>query len=282
MKLLTKNSDIFVPDNVSIEQALPRTTHLCVAAHPDDIEIFAYHGISECFGKSDKWFTGVIVTNGAGSPRSGIYKDYTDEQMQQVRRMEQKKAAVIGEYSVCIQLGYPSSVLKDSENKDVVEDLKTIFLNTKPGFVYLHNPADKHDTHICVFLRCIEALRSISDSFVPEKIFSCEVWRNLDWVQDEDKIVLPVSDYPGVSSALLGVFDSQISGGKRYDLATMGRRLANATYYSPHQIDEYQLLTYAIDVRPLVVNKNLSVELFIEEIMLKFVNDVKTKIRKFI
>ena len=29
----------------------------------------AYHGVAECFGRKDKWFTGVVVTNGAGSPR---------------------------------------------------------------------------------------------------------------------------------------------------------------------------------------------------------------------
>jgi len=34
--------------------------------------------------------------------------------------------------------------------------------------------------------------------------------------------------------ALLGVFESQIAGGKRYDLALMGRRRANATYFESH------------------------------------------------
>ena len=93
MKLFQPAADLFVPDGVAVESALSRTTHLCVAAHQDDIEIMAYHGVAECFGRKDKWFTGVVVTNGAGSPRTGIYGDFTDEEMQQVRVGEQRKAA---------------------------------------------------------------------------------------------------------------------------------------------------------------------------------------------
>src|SRR6186997_2575740 len=105
MKFSHPAADIFVPDpNLTPEAALARTTHLCVAAHQDDIEIMAYHGITECFGRSDRWFSGVIVTNGAGSPRSGIYGSYTDAQMQEVRRQEQRKAALVGEYSIQLQL----------------------------------------------------------------------------------------------------------------------------------------------------------------------------------
>ena len=57
----------------------------------------ALEGILACFGNPEKWFMAVIVTNGAGSPRSGPYAAYTDEQMQAVRRTEQKKAALVSE-----------------------------------------------------------------------------------------------------------------------------------------------------------------------------------------
>ena len=82
-----------------LDIALLRTTHMAIGAHPDDLEIMALHGILECFGESDKYFTGVRVTNGAGSARDGAYAAYTDEQMQAVRRSEQKKAALVGDYS---------------------------------------------------------------------------------------------------------------------------------------------------------------------------------------
>ena len=44
------HADVFVPDGLPPAAALARTTHLAIAAHQDDIEIMAYHGIAECFG----------------------------------------------------------------------------------------------------------------------------------------------------------------------------------------------------------------------------------------
>ena len=115
MQFHNPSADLFVPDGLASDAALARTTHLAISAHQDDIEIMAYHGIAECFGRKDKWFTGVVVTNGAGSPRSGIYGDYTDEEMQKVRLVEQRKAAYVGEYACQIQLGFTSAQVKNPE-----------------------------------------------------------------------------------------------------------------------------------------------------------------------
>jgi len=46
----------------------------------------------------------VVVTNGAGSARTDIYADFTNEDMVRVRVKEQRKAATIGEYACQIQL----------------------------------------------------------------------------------------------------------------------------------------------------------------------------------
>src|SRR5579872_4463797 len=115
MKLHNPKADLFVPDGTAPDAALARTTHLCIAAHQDDIEIMAYNGIAECFGQRDRWFTGVVATNGAGSPRAGIYGDYTDDEMQKVRLVEQRKAAYVGEYSAQLQLGFTSSEVKNAK-----------------------------------------------------------------------------------------------------------------------------------------------------------------------
>jgi hypothetical protein len=72
MQFQNAKADVFVPDGAEMPAALARTTHLCISAHQDDIEIMAYHGVAECFGRKDRWFSGVVVTNGAGSPRLGI------------------------------------------------------------------------------------------------------------------------------------------------------------------------------------------------------------------
>ena len=258
MRFHNSTADVYVPDGLDAAAALVRTTHLAISAHQDDLEIMAYHGIAECFGRKDKWFTGVVVTNGAGSPRSGIYADYTDEEMQKVRIIEQRKAAYVGEYACQAQLGYSSAQVKNPDDRAVIEDLEQVLRAARPEIVYLHNLADKHDTHVAVALRSIAALRNVADH-KPAKVYGCEVWRDLDWLPDRDKQVLPASARPNIAAALVGVFDSQVSGGKRYDLATAGRRLAHATYFASHGTDEESALSFAMDLTPLVEDPALSI-----------------------
>ncbi|HLK18895.1 MAG TPA: PIG-L family deacetylase [Bryobacteraceae bacterium] len=282
MQFHNSNTDFFVPDGAAPDAALARTTHLCIAAHQDDIEIMAYHGIAECFGSSGKWFSGVVATSGAGSPRSGIYGAYTDEEMQKVRLIEQRKAAYVGDYACQIQLGYSSAQVKNARETNLVDDLVKILRTAQPEFVYLHNPADKHDTHIGVLLRCIAALRVARDTVHPKKVYGCEVWRNLDWMGDDEKQVLPSSARPNIAASLVGVFDSQISGGKRYDLATAGRRLANATYFASHGTDKETALSYAMDLTPLVEDSNLSIEAYVLQFIDNFRADVQKRLALFL
>jgi LmbE family N-acetylglucosaminyl deacetylase len=273
------SADLSVPDGLPFEAALARTTHLAISAHQDDIEIMAYHGIAECFGRKDKWFTGVVATNGAGSPRSGIYGDYTDEEMQKVRLAEQRKAACVGEYACQIQLGFTSSQVKNPDESAVVEDLQQILRAARPEFVYLHNLADKHDTHVAVALRSIAALRAVRPDVKPRRVWGCEVWRDLDWLPDESKQALPVSARPNIAAALVGVFDSQVSGGKRYDLATAGRRLAHATYYASHGTDEESALSFAMDLTPLVEDASLPVTDYVLVFVDRFRADVEKRLK---
>jgi LmbE family N-acetylglucosaminyl deacetylase len=279
MRFHNSDADFFVPDGTAPDEALARTTHLCISAHQDDIEIMAYHGVAECFGRKDKWFTGVVVTNGAGSPRSGIYSDYTDEQMQKVRVVEQRKAAFVGEYGCQIQLGFTSSEVKNPKTTVVVEDLERVLRAAKPEVVYLHNPADKHDTHVAVTMRAVAALRAARDEVKPRKVYGCEVWRDLDWLPDSDKQALPVSARSNVAAALVGVFDSQVTGGKRYDLATAGRRLAHATYYASHATDTESALTFAMDLTPLVEDPSRSVTEYVARFIEGFRADVEKRIK---
>ncbi len=282
MKFSNPSADVFIPEaGLSAQAALQRTTHLCIAAHQDDIEIFAYHGIAECFAKKDKWFSGVVVNNGAGSPRSGPYGQMSDEEMVAVRRQEQRKAAYVGEYSIQVQLNHPSSVIKDPDSADVRADIEQIVEEAAADTVYLHNPADKHDTHVAVFWHSLQALRALPTDKRPRRVLGGEVWRSLDWMLDEDKAVLPVDAAPNISASLLGVFDSQISGGKRYDLASAGRRLANATYFAALETDQSQALSWAIDLTPLVHNPSLSIEAFTLDLIDRFRDDVQKRLKTF-
>ncbi len=280
MKLNNKNAEWFIPDGKDAETALARTTHLAIAAHQDDIEIMAYDGILKCFGTDDKWFGAVVVTNGAGSARNGIYAEYTDEDMQKVRKVEQKKAAYVGDYSALALLDYTSSQVKSPKGRDIVDELKKIIELAKPEVIYTHNLADKHDTHLGVVTKVIAAIRQMPEETRPKELYGCEVWRNLDWVLDGQKVVFDVSAHPNLSAALVGVFDSQIAGGKRYDLATAGRRLANATYSSSHSVDESDALSYAIDLTPLIKDDRLSIVEYIRGYILSFEGDVIGKLSK--
>lgn len=281
MKLSHPSADLFVPDGrLTPAAALARTTHLCVAAHQDDIEIMAYHGIAECFGREDRWFSGVVVTNGAGSPRSGIYGNYTDTQMQEVRRQEQRKAALVGDYSIQLQLAHPSSAVKDRAHAGVQADLDGIFRAAQAEVVYLHQPADKHDTHVAVLGHCLQALRKLPAESRPKRVLGCEVWRDLDWLLDADKQVLDTGRFPNLAMALVGVFDSQITGGKRYDLATAGRRIAHATYHTSHATDQFQGITWAMDLTPLVHQPELSLAAYTLEYIERFKRDVAERLAK--
>lgn len=280
MQFHNPDADAFVPDGLPLDKALARTTHMAIGAHQDDLEIMAYHGIAECFGRDDQWFTGVVATNGAGSARSGIYERFTDEEMQQVRRREQRKAAYVGEYACQLQLNYTSSQVKDATQPALREDLVAVLRAARPRVVYLHNLADKHDTHVAVALRAIAALREVAGEFRPEKVYGCEVWRDLDWLQDEDKQALPVSARSNIAASLLGVFDSQVTGGKRYDLATAGRRLAHATYYASHATDVETALNFAMDLTPLIADATIPVEQYVLGFIDRFRCEVENRLAK--
>ena len=281
MKLNGPKAEIWVPDGASEADALKRVTHLGVAAHQDDIEIMSMEGILKGFGSSKEWFMAVIVTNGAGSPRDGLYGNYTDEEMQVVRRLEQKKAAFVGEYSAVAFLNHSSSRIKNAADAAPRQDIKAILEATKPRVVYTHNLADKHDTHISVVLHTIAAIRELPAAQRPEKVYGCEIWRDLDWLVDADKQIFALDSHENIQLSLVGVFDSQIAGGKRYDLATMARRRAHATYYQSHSIDASSLLNFGMDLTPLVQDDKLDPREFVLRLIQRFSDDVSARVKKF-
>ena len=280
MKFSLNTAEVFIPDGAPEEQALGRTTHLCIAAHQDDIEIMAAQPIVECFQQANAWFTGVVVTDGRGSPRDSLYKEYTDDEMRAVRFHEQRKAAYVGEFSAQVMLDIPSAIIKDASRPDPVDDLVKLLRATKPQSVYTHNFADKHDTHVAVASRVVEAIRRLEQAERPERLVGCEVWRSLDWMVDTDKVLMNTSDHENLQFALLGVFDSQIIGGKRYDVASMGRRRANATYFESHGVDLTTGLSYAMDMTPLITDLKLEPADFAREYIQRFAQDVELRIRR--
>lgn len=281
MKFSHPDADIFVPAGGDPELALARVTHLCVGAHQDDIEIMAQSGIDECRAGSGLAFGGVVVTDGAGSARTGRFAGMTDAEMQAVRREEQREAARLGGYALQLQLAHPSADVKTAGHAGLTADLAAILGGCRPRVVYLHNPADKHDTHVAVFHRCLEALRALPREQRPARVLGCEVWRGLDWLADADKVALDTGRDPELAARLLRVFASQIEGGKRYDDATLGRRAANATFHTSHAVDGAKAVTWAMDLTPLVRDEKLDVV----NVTLSYVDrlraDIGERLKKF-
>lgn len=253
------SDDLYIPDGVSIADAFSRTTHLGIAAHPDDLEIMAAHGILECYGRKDRWFFGIIVTDGAGSPRSGRYAITSNQEMVRIRRLEQERAAALGGYSGIAFLNYSSATVKSDEPGPLVQAIQSIIHATKPETIYMHNPFDRHDTHVAVALRTIRAVRKLPMDARPQRLLGCEVWGGLDWLPDNKRVILPLSSHQEIASRLLAAHQSQIAGGKRYDLAVQGRWAANATLSQSHEIDQAAAVSLAMDLTPLIEDENLSV-----------------------
>jgi LmbE family N-acetylglucosaminyl deacetylase len=280
MKLRNATAEIWVPDGRPADEALRRTTHLAVGAHQDDIEIMAYAGVLECFARADRWFTGIVATNGAGSERSGPYAEFSDEEMRKVRRMEQRKAAFVGEYAAIAQLDYTSAEVKQPPARELVEDLKQLLRAARPRVAYTHNLADKHPTHVSTALRLLQACRELPAEERPERLLGCEVWRDLDWLMDSEKVALDVGSREALAMALVGIYDSQVTGGKRYDLATQGRRRAHATYHESHGLDRTTGLTFAMDLTPLVKDPSLDPAAYVASFVERFAADVRASLRR--
>jgi hypothetical protein len=132
-----------------------------------------------------------------------------------------------------------------------------------------------------VLRRSLAALRALPKAQRPKRVFGCEVWRDLDWLVDADKQVLDASAQPRLAAKLVEIFQSQIAGGKRYDLATAGRRLANATFHTSHATDRATALTWAMDLTPLMRDDKLSLEKLTLAHLDRFRGDVAARLQQF-
>jgi LmbE family N-acetylglucosaminyl deacetylase len=282
MQLHLPTADVFVPDGLPPGDAFSRITHLGVGAHQDDLEFMAFHGILECFHQESRWFGGVTCTDGGGSTRAGRYAGCSDARMREIRKLEQRRAAELGEYAAMVQLDYPSTAIKDPADRRLADDLETLLRLCRPAIVYTHNPADKHETHIAVLAALIEAVRRLPADERPDKLLGCEVWRDLDWMPDGEKVLLDVSGADHLAAALNGIFDSQIAGGKRYDLAVIGRRQANATFIASHGVDQASAVTLAMDLTPLARDASLDATAFVLEKIDRFRSEVEANLQRYL
>ena len=289
--VLVPAAQIFIPQYAErkdpatpteVNEALSRTTHLAFGCHHDDIAIMAFDGVAQCYRNDDQWFTGVTVTDGSASPKKGQYSCTTPEEMSVVRAVEEKRAGYVGEYSAVVLMGYQSRETKGQGNIDrdlVNEDTKEIITATNPDVVYIHNIFDKHDTHVATAVNLLAVLRGLPADQRPAELYACEVWKDLDWLPDKMKVSWDVSKHTELGDALLEVYHSQNMGGARYDLATTGRRRANATYFESHGVDIATQLMFAMDLTELM-NTDKPLDVFVEETLGSFQTEVLDRLKR--
>jgi LmbE family N-acetylglucosaminyl deacetylase len=222
-----------------------------------------------------------VITNGAGSARSGPYAGFDDARMRSVRREEQAKAAAIGKYGAVVMLDYTSAALRDARPA-VVRDLATLLRSMRPRLVHTHNLADRHATHVAAALAAIEACRALPAAARPARVLGGEVWRDLDWLASADKVAEDVGGRETLAADLIAVFESQIAGGKRYDLGAMGRRRAHATYHESHAVDAAKALSYAMDLTPLVRDPSLSPLAYLQGLLDRFAAEAREPLARLL
>ena len=267
---LKQRADIFVPGGGDWREALGSVTHLAIGAHPDDCEFMAFPGIEECRRGGGR-FGAVVLTDGAGSVGGG-------GDLCVARRLEQRAAAELGGYAVAVQLGLSSGQIKNPEDQTASALLAEIFAQVRPRSVYTHNPCDRHDTHVAACLRVVESLRALPADCRPAKVYGCEGWRDLDWLCGSDRLRLDCGNDEKFASALNAVFRSQIDGGKRYDLAVVGRRRAQATFDDPHAVDSAAMVTLAMDLTPLLADSQIPIADFALAAVDHFREDVRARL----
>lgn len=250
-ELTRVDADVFVPDGTAEDAALRRTTDLIVVAHADDAEFAALAPIGEAYEDADRWVCVCVCTDGARSPRSGAYADVCDEDMILVRRREQREAAILGRYGCLVQLDHPSTHVR-ARSREVVDDIGRVLELTRAHTVWTHEPADVHPTHVAVCAACVEACRATTPLVRPQRLHGCAGWRSLDWATGNRLLRFDVSAFQALSGALMSVFESQIAGGKRYDLAAAGRQRADATLSAYGDVDSATHVVQALDMTELL------------------------------
>ena len=77
------------------------------------------------------------------------------------------------------------------------------------------------------------------------------------------------------------MYQSQIASGKKYDVAIRGRNIANATFDSEREIDILQQGSYALDLNPLVLVKELSVGAYLNRLSDNLKSEINTNLQAF-
>ena len=261
MKFTQSSADLFIPDAKPEARARlgAHDPFGRIGAHHDDLEFMAAHyPILKGFSvPGERWFT----RRGGGRTARAAPGTVSNADVQ--RRPDGGSAppgAAQGRLrrrlrGATTQLGHPSSNVKDPAHKAVPADHRRLGRCQTPRSCARSTPTTwpTSTRPTSALPKPSPAIRRLEPKAErPSKLVGCEVWRDLDWMNDQDKVVMNLDGHENLADALMGVFDSQICGGKRYDLATRGRRKAHATYFESHATDQHTALIWGMDLTPLM------------------------------
>lgn len=266
-----RKTQIYVPDGATPEAALARTRVMCIGAHADDLEILSFWLILRALGFWN--YFGVVVTNGAGSPRQGRYRDFTDDEIVALRKSEQFESADIGKFSGVAMLGHSSSSLDGPDRETVVSELAELIEAAQPEILVIHNFFDRHRTHRSCMWRAVEAIHRVRPDARPTELLGGEVWGPINHLPAHRIRNFDASDPDGLLPRLLRAFRSQTVGGKRYDEAVPAGFLHNRTFAQSHEVDgNEQALMHCLDLTPLI-DPQVDRREFLRDIMCEWHND---------
>jgi LmbE family N-acetylglucosaminyl deacetylase len=269
---LPENARLWLRSGFDLGELLQKTTHLAVVAHQDDLEIGAFHGILQCYHQSDRCFGGVILTNGANPPKQGEYSGMSGEEMSLLRNKEQEKAAEIGNYGWVLQLNLSSGTLDDELGGRMGDWFKQWMSEMRVETLYSHHPLDQHPTHLASFRWLHRLIKGVAE-YQDLNWFGVEVWGKLEWLPLRFRVNLDVTEGDGLAQKLIQVFESQLAS-KRYDLAELGLRQANATYAQSHQVDHICALSYAADLSAFL-SSEMTVEEWVDSVLAEKRREIK-------
>lgn len=243
---------IEVPDGTDPLVALARTTDLAVVAHPDDLELSVVAPLLACRDDPDRWFTGVVCTDGAGSVRPPDMAALDNEAFAAVRATEQVAAARAAGMSAVVLVGLPSDVVRQpgDGHRQLVDTVAAVVEACAPDVVHTHDPADPHATHVAVLAAVVSALRTLAPDRRPRQLVGWEGWRSVDWAPRGDRVAIDVAD-GDAADALVRMHTSQVAT-KRYDIASRGRRQAHATFADHRAGDEAAEVALGVDLTTLL------------------------------
>ena len=128
-------------------------------------------------------------------------------------------------------------------------------------------------------MRAIAALRAVRDETRPEKVYGCEVWRDLDWLPDDEKAgagSFGAVEYRGGAGRGL-----RFAGQRRQAVRSGDRRAAGwrmpRTSRRTARIEE-SALNFAMDLTPLVDDPELPIADYVLGFIDRFRVDVEKRI----